>query len=196
MGGPRSRPLAAADGAALVRLAVEVVRAHLSNEPLDGRPPAGTALRAVGCSFVTLERDGALRGCIGTLEPCRPLYRDVSRNAIRAMTDPRMAPVVLDEWPRLEISVSVLSRSEPLRAQGLIELRRLLRPHIDGLILTVGPRQATFLPTVWEKLPSPTDFVEALLAKGGWAQDRLPVGATVRRYTALEFHDGGGHAKL
>ncbi len=189
-------PLSTADGEALVRLAAETVRSRLSGSPIDGRIPKPAALRRVGCSFVTLEHAGVLRGCIGSLEPARPLYRDVARNAVRAMADPRMEPVGAGEWPELEVSVSVLSRAEPVPARRLSELHRLLRPRIDGLTLSVGTRQATFLPAVWDKLPDPTDFVAALLTKGGWDRDRLPTGASVLRYTAREFHDGGPHEPL
>jgi hypothetical protein len=79
---------------------------------------------------------------------------------------------------------------------GLTDLRERIRPHVDGLILTVGSRQATFLPAVWKKLPDPGDFVAALLAKGGWARDRWPAGVLVRRYTAMEFHDERSHQPL
>ena len=77
----------------LVRLAAATVHARLGGTPVDGQVPRSPVLRRVGCSFVTLERDHTLRGCIGTLEPSRPLYRDVVRNAARAMTDPRLPPV-------------------------------------------------------------------------------------------------------
>jgi uncharacterized protein len=184
MGGPVLLPL---DGAALVRLAADTVRARLLGELIDGWPPASPVLRRTGSSFVTLECAGTLRGCIGTLEPVRPLYRDVARNAARAMTDPRMEPLAVDEWPHLEVSVSVLSPSEPLPVRGLADLRRMVRPHVDGLVLTAGRRQATFLPAVWQKLPDPADFLAALLVKGGWSPDRLPVGAAVLRYTTHEF---------
>ncbi len=196
MSGPTTHPLSAADGEALVALAAQTVRSRLSGTSIDGRPPRQAVLRGLGCSFVTLEYAGALRGCIGSLEPTRPLYRDVARNAGRALADPRMDPVGPDEWPGLEVIVSVLSRSELVSPRGLPELRRLLRPHVDGLVLAVGSKQATFLPSVWEKLPDPTDFLAALLAKGGWEGDRLPAGASVLRYTAIEFHDGGPHDPL
>jgi uncharacterized protein len=186
MGGPVH--LSAADGELLVRLAAATVHAHLGCTPVDGQVPRSPVLRRVGCSFVTLERNHTLRGCIGTLEPSRPLYRDVVRNATRAMTDPRLPPVVADEWPELSVSVSVLGPAEPMAAHGLAELQRQLRPRVDGLILTVGRRQATFLPKVWDRLPDPDDFVAALLAKGGWAPDRLPPGIRAHRYTAMEFN--------
>ena len=73
--------------------------------------------------------------------------------------------------------MSVLSPPEAVPAHGFAELSGLLRPYVDGLIVTVGRHQATFLPAVWHKLPDPTDFLAALLAKGGWHRDRLPAGA-------------------
>jgi len=186
MGGPVH--LSAADGEYLVRLAAATVHARLDGTPMDGLAPQSVVLRRLGCSFVTLERADALRGCIGTLEPMRPLYRDVVRNAVRSMTDPRLPPVTADEWPELIVSVSVLGPSEVMPARELADLLRQLRPRVDGLILTSGRHQATFLPAVWEKLPDPNDFVAALLAKGGWAQDRLPPGIRAHRYTVAEFH--------
>jgi AmmeMemoRadiSam system protein A len=179
--------LGPSDGATIAAIAAEVVRARLWDEPIDGRPPTACALRRVGCSFVTLQRDGSLRGCIGTLEPARPLYRDVARNAGRAMHDPRLPPVDRAEWPRLSISVSVLGLPEVVPAANLHELRQMISPG-DGLILSLGIRRATFLPAVWDKLPDPAEFLRALLLKGGWSTHRLPDGMTVRRYTAAEFH--------
>jgi AmmeMemoRadiSam system protein A len=186
---PRPGRLTTADGAVLARLAAAAVRARLTGQPLDGHPPAAQPLRATGASFVTLECDGTLRGCIGTLEPVRPLYRDVVRNAVRAMIDPRLPPVTAAEWPMLEVKVSVLSGAEPLLAAGPAELLATLRPGVDGLILTDGERRATFLPAVWAKLPDPEHFLRALLDKGGWPPGQWPAGLTAQRYTAAEYRD-------
>ena len=192
MSGP-TFPLHPADGEALAFLAARAVRAYLGGLPLDGRPPRSAALRQQGCCFVTLERDGALRGCIGTLEATRPLYRDAARNACRATTDPRTPQVRAPEWPELTIRVSVLTEPEPLAVQDLADLASRIRPYQDGLIVTAGARQATFLPSVWAKLPEPKEFLAALLAKGGWSADRLPEGAIIRRYAAYEYHDHSAH---
>jgi AmmeMemoRadiSam system protein A len=190
--------LAAADGALLAGYAARIVAATLAAAPLDGRPPRVPALRALGASFVTLQRCGELRGCIGSLEAVRPLYLDVARNAARAMADPRLAPVGPDDWPELDVGVSVLGPQRPMRAAGLDELRHGLRPGVDGLVIASGSRRATFLPTVWEKLPDPTAFISALLAKGGWGRDRLPPAAEISTYEVAEFHDPaptGGRAR-
>ena len=59
----------------------------------------------------------------------------------------------------------------------------------DGLFLSDGPRRATFLPTVWRKLPSPDAFLAALLAKGGWPAGYWSASLRASRYTAQEFRD-------
>src|SRR4051794_3527069 len=181
--------LSEADGGFLARYAARAVGAALTGAPRDGRPPRSAALRREGATFVSLHRDGELRGCIGTMRPVRPLYVDAAANAVRAMRDPRLPPVVAAEWPRLDVAVSVLSPVAPLPVTDLDDLLAVLRPGVDGLVVAVGLRQATFLPVVWEKLPDPAAFVTHLLAKGGWPGGRLPEGAVVGRYTATEFHD-------
>jgi AmmeMemoRadiSam system protein A len=181
--------LTVADGVGLARFAARVVAATLAQEPVDGRAPRTPALRALGASFVTLQRRGELRGCIGSLEAVRPLYLDVARNAMRAMADPRLARVSEDDWPELDVSVSVLGPLSPLRVSTLDDLRRGLRPGVDGVVITAGQRRATFLPVVWEKLTDPEAFLSALLAKGGWPRDRLPTAASVCTYGVAEFHD-------
>jgi hypothetical protein len=184
-----SAPLTAAEGAALAGLAVAAIAARLAGHRLAGSPPDAPALQAPGASFVTLENGGRLRGCIGTLEPARPLYRDVIRNAVRAMADPRLPPVTAADWPGLDVSISVLSPPETLPCPTREALLAALRPGTDGLILTHGRRRATFLPKVWKKLPSPDRFVAALLLKGGWPAGQWPPGLSASRYQVVEFRD-------
>src|SRR5262245_30651815 len=100
--------LTISDGEYLAERAAGAIYAVLRSQPVDGRLPRSAALRALGCCFVTVRRDGELRGCIGSLDPMRPLYRDAAHNAQRATVDPRTPPMVAAEWPELEISVAVL----------------------------------------------------------------------------------------
>jgi uncharacterized protein len=183
------RDLTPDEGRALAGLAARAVAAKLRGTAPDGRPPVEPRLRALGASFVTLEALGRLCGCIGTLYPARPLYLDVTRNAWRAAEDPRLPPVTAEDWPVLDVSVSVLARPSPLAAAGLPELAAILRPGLDGLILQDGRRRATFLPKVWHKLPDPVDFVRALLDKGGWPDRGWPMGVRAARYTCQDFTD-------
>ncbi|MGH3655082.1 MAG: AmmeMemoRadiSam system protein A [Micromonosporaceae bacterium] len=151
--------------------------------------PDPSPLRAPGASFVTLERRGRLRGCVGSLQAARPLFLDVVRNAQRAMADPRLPPVDRTEWPELDVKVSVLTTPAPVAGTTREELLSALRPGIDGLLITDGFRRATFLPSVWAKLAEPTAFLTALLTKGGWPSDGWPDNLTAHRYAAYEYHD-------
>jgi uncharacterized protein len=190
MGEPGPVPvLTPPEGAALVRLVLAGIVAYLAEQPLDGRPPEHTVLRALGASFVTLENRGQLRGCVGTLDAARPLYLDALRNARRAMLDPRMPAVSNEDWPDLDVKISVLTAPEQLAVNSRRELVRRLRPGIDGLVLAGDGRRATFLPAVWAKLAEPDRFVGALLRKGGWAASSWPTGLRVARYTSIEFSD-------
>jgi uncharacterized protein len=178
-----------ADGVVLAKLAAHVIGARLAGRATSVPAPVVECLREPGASFVTLERRGALRGCVGTLEAARPLYEDVVRNAIRAMSDPRLPPVTASDWPDLDVKVSVLSGMEPVSAGSRDALVQELRPGVDGLLLSDGERRATFLPAVWAKLGEPAAFVAALLAKGGWPDGSWPAELQARRYTSAEYPD-------
>ncbi len=129
--------------------------------------PLPPRLRAPGASFVTLRRGGALRGCIGSLEPRRPLALDVHQNALAAaFRDPRFPPLTREEWPDTELEVSVLSRPEPLAFSGYADLRRKVGPGV-GLVLVHPRGRATYLPEVWRDLPDPDLFLESLAKKAG-----------------------------
>ncbi len=136
-----------------------------------------------GATFVTLTRQGRLRGCIGSIQARRHLSEDVVHNACAAaFHDPRFPPVAAAEVPGVRIEVSLLSASEPLPSRTREELLCAVRPHVDGLILGWHGHRGTFLPQVWEQLPEPEDFIEHLLHKAGlpvsfWAPD-----LTVRRF--------------
>jgi AmmeMemoRadiSam system protein A len=175
------------EGAALVRLAVETVAARLRGEEPEPELAEFERLRDPGASFVTLERNGRLRGCIGTLDARRPLYLDVVCNALRAMADPRLPPVTVADWPELEVKVAVLTQPAPLATTGLDALVAALLPGVDGLLLMEGTRRSTFLPAVWAKLPEPDRFVEALLTKGGWPA--WSDGIRAFRYASIDFAD-------
>jgi len=150
--------------------------------PLDECPPE---LREHRASFVTLQRQGTLRGCIGSLEARRPLIADVTENAYAAaFRDPRFPPVALHEFADLEIHLSLLTPPEPVEAASESDLLRQLRPGEDGLILQEGSRRATFLPAVWESLPEPHRFVRHLKQKAGLPAEYWSDTLTVFRYRA------------
>ena len=61
----------------------------------------------------------------------------------------------------------------------------------DGVTITVGTRRATFLPSVWEKVPAPDEFLDALWLKAGLRPRTWPRGLQASRYTATEYFDAG-----
>lgn len=143
------------------------------------------ALRRPGAAFVTLRREGALRGCIGTLEQMPSLVDAVADRArAAALHDPRFAPVTADELAGLEVSVSVLTRPLPIELGTYDELRNRLRPGIDGVVVQAGRNVATFLPSVWDELPAVDDFLAALWRKAGLPHRAWPPGVVVSCYTA------------
>jgi len=157
-------------GKTLVAIARAAIAEHLD---LGATPVAIEAwLRQPSATFVTLHKQGQLRGCIGTLEAYRPLHEDIRHNAIAAaFSDPRFPPVQRHEWPLLEIEVSRLGKPEPLSASDETQAVKMLVPHRDGVILSWAGRRATFLPQVWQQLPDPQRFLTHLKLKAGLPAD-------------------------
>lgn len=142
-------------------------------------------LQENGAVFVTLELDGNLRGCIGSLEAYQPLAQDVTQNAYSAaFRDPRFAPVSAEEYLYVTKHISVLSKPEPLLFSSEEDLLHKIRPNVDGLILIDTGLRGTFLPAVWESLPNPHEFLRHLKMKAGLAPDYWSDTIKIERYTA------------
>jgi AmmeMemoRadiSam system protein A len=162
--------LAPAHHSVLLGLARESIRHGLRHHrppvvDLDGYAPELGQPRA---SFVTLQLDSQLRGCIGSLEAHRPLVVDVAHNAFAAaFRDLRFPPVDENEFARLELHISLLTPAVPLVFESEADLLARIVPGEDGLILADGPCRGTFLPAVWESLPDPAQFLEHLKLKAG-----------------------------
>jgi len=160
-----------------------------------GSTPDANWLTEPGASFVTLHRSGTLRGCIGSLTACRPLGEDVEANALAAaFRDPRFPPLTRVEFTDIDIEVSVLSAPEPIHPTDETQLRTMLRPGVDGLILEYGAHRATFLPQVWEQLPDAADFLAHLKQKAGLPADFWHPDMRISRYRVQAFAEphGGG----
>jgi AmmeMemoRadiSam system protein A len=127
-----------------------------------------SALRQKRGCFVTLHKQGALRGCIGNLEPVKALCACVVENAINAaFRDPRFAPLESAELPTVDIEISVLTPPRELHFQDPEALKNQLKPGKHGVILSRGECRATFLPQVWQQLPDVEIFLAQLCQKGG-----------------------------
>jgi AmmeMemoRadiSam system protein A len=150
-------------------------------------PPALTKEQR-GC-FVTLTKRGSLRGCIGYIEPVKPLFEAVIDNAKNAaLEDPRFTPVAPHELSEIRIEVSVLTKPEPVEYKDSADLLNKIVAGVDGLILTKGYHQSTYLPQVWEQLPDKIQFLENLAVKGGMPPDGWKT-ANVKRYRAIHFQE-------
>jgi AmmeMemoRadiSam system protein A len=135
-------------------------------------------------SFVTLEKGGRLRGCIGSLEAWRPMVVDVVENAFAAaFRDPRFPPLRADEAADLAIHLSLLTPAVAMTFSSEADLLAQLQPGVDGLILSEGPCRGTFLPSVWAELPTPQLFLTQLKRKAGLAVDYWSPGMCIWRYT-------------
>lgn len=146
------------------------------------------ALKTKRATFVTLQKNGELRGCIGMLEPIRPLAEDVAHNAFAAaFSDPRFPPLAEHELAQLDIHISILGTPEAMVFDSEQDLIDQLRPGVDGLIMQEGHRRGTFLPSVWESLTQPQAFVSHLKLKSGLPENYWSDDIQIQRYTVEEF---------
>ncbi len=145
-------------------------------------------LQQPAACFVTLHKEGQLRGCIGSLEAHQPLVRDVSDNAFAAaFRDPRFGPLQEDEKQNLQLSISVLTPARPMNFSSEQDLLQQIKPGVDGLILQDGGRRGTFLPSVWEQLPDKEEFLKHLKLKAGLPVDHWSDTLQVSRYQTESF---------
>jgi len=173
------------------RALVGVARAAVAEAVTGGHrvhphPDPGPLPGASG-AFVTLKREGQLRGCIGTLECRRPLAEEIARVAVSAAReDPRFEPLRPAELDGLDVEVSVLGPLEEIdpRDPGAIEIGR------HGLVVEQGHRRGLLLPQVatewgWDR----DTFLSHTCIKAGLTADCWRHGARVYRFAAEVFGD-------
>jgi len=136
-------------------------------------------------TFVTLRINNNLRGCIGSILPRMSLIEDVINNAKQAaFHDPRFEPLTKEEYENIHIEVSILTIPEKLEYENPKDLKTKIRPKIDGVILSLADKQATFLPSVWEELPMFDLFFGHLCMKAGMQGDCLKYHPLIYTYQA------------
>jgi AmmeMemoRadiSam system protein A len=139
-------------------------------------------------SFVTLHKNGELRGCIGTLEAHQPLINDIAEHAYSAaFQDPRFPALQDNEYSQLDIAISVLGKPELMSFESEEDLLQQIRPNIDGLIIEHGYNRGTFLPSVWEQLPDKKEFLNHLKMKAGLPKDWWDNAVKISRYETFSF---------
>lgn len=174
-----------------------IARASISTalgQPLQAAEDANW-LQEWGACFITLTQHGQLRGCIGSLEARRSLLADVKSNAVSAaLHDSRFLPLNAPELAQTEIEVSVLSPMQALRFENEQHALDQLQPGIDGIALECAHHRGTFLPQVWEQLPSRRDFLTQLKRKAGlppgfWSEELKLYRYSVAKYKESQPRD-------
>ncbi|NQU68780.1 MAG: AmmeMemoRadiSam system protein A [Candidatus Marinimicrobia bacterium] len=145
-------------------------------------------LKLHAATFVTLEMNNELRGCVGKLEPDQSILDDVIGNAkSAAMKDSRFNPVSALEVDEITIKISVLSSPQDMRVDSEAQLIKELVPYRDGLVISEGYRKSTFLPSVWENLSDPVEFIQHLKEKAGFSKHYWSKRLRIQKYFTVEF---------
>lgn len=148
-----------------VKLARDILERYFAGQSkvaVDPREaPEEFAARRAGV-FVSLKKQGQLRGCIGTIDPVRDsIVEEIAENAISAaMRDPRFPPVQEDELAELDISVDILTAPEPIRGPDQLD------PKKYGVIVSSGGRRGLLLPDL-EGVDTVSEQVDIARQKAG-----------------------------
>ncbi len=149
---------------------------------IDERDPG---LQTHSGAFVTIEKHGQLRGCIGNFTSDKPLWRTVMEMAVAAATgDPRFPPMTAGEDREVELEISVLTPMRRISGVDEIEVGR------HGLYIRKGPYAGTLLPQVatdygWDRLT----FLQQTCRKAGLSPDAWKEGAEIYVYGAEVFNE-------
>lgn len=135
--------LTAADAEVLLKIAREAITRQVRGERYTPAPREEKKLNERAGCFVTIKKNGQLRGCIGNFQSQRPLYRDVAEMAAASATeDPRFPPMRDCDLESFELEITVLS---PLRKIGAVEEIEI---GVHGLYIEKGYNRGVLLPQV------------------------------------------------
>ncbi|MDI3484079.1 MAG: uncharacterized protein PWQ74_666 [Methanobacteriaceae archaeon] len=137
------------DGRLLIKTARKAIKTYLEKGKIINPPMVPSHLKDKMGVFVTLNKNGDLRGCIGFPEPIKPLIEGVIEAAVASATsDPRFHPVTADELDKIQIEVSVLTKPELIKVKDPREYPKRIKVGVDGLIIEKGPYKGLLLPQV------------------------------------------------
>ena len=183
-------PLSREEQRWLLELARRAIAAQLSAATLDlaevSKQSLSPQVRQPAGAFVTLNRQGELRGCIGAIQSQKPLFQTVAGCALAAaFRDARFPPLPREELEGVEIEISVLSPLFDIRPEEV-------RVGEHGLLVTQGFQRGLLLPQVASEHGwTPEQFLEETCAKAGLARDAWKKGARLEAFTAVAFSDAG-----
>jgi AmmeMemoRadiSam system protein A len=177
---------------ALAKAAILVALNQPEDFDLEHALKTYPSLEENGAVFVTIntEPNEQLRGCIGSLQAYRPLYKDIIHNAqAAALRDPRFLPLTVEELEHIKIEVSILSEPQILHYTDIEDLKTKIVPFQDGIVLKLDGKQATYLPQVWEQLPKFDDFFSSLCMKANLSRDCLSQHPEISTYRVKEYKE-------
>lgn len=178
-------------GEILLRLARQALEADLigSGIPATDFTSIPSELQRTSPCFVTLKKDGDLRGCMGDLTSSDPLYMCVIKNISHAAKrDYRFLPLRKDEVKETVIEVSILTEPVLVLKDDRQKFVEDLKPNQDGIVFRLGEKEATFLPQVWQQITSKEEFLAELCKKAQlepscWNDKRVEI----YKYQAADF---------
>ncbi len=125
-------------------------------------------------SFITIYLDDELRGSMGSVIPTRPLLDDIIHNAkSAAFEDSRFTPLKTSEYLRSSLELSLLTEPKELVYDTIADIKDQVRYAEDGLIISLGERQAAFLPQIWSQLNDFDAFFSHLLREAGLTLEQM-----------------------
>ena len=164
----------------LLTLARKTIEFALEGRKYFASPSIKKQFSEKKACFVTLTKNGNLRGCVGSLEARQELWKDVQENAINSsFHDPRFPELTKEELKDIKIEISILIPPKDLDYKNPDDLLNKLKNNM-GIIINCKGHCATYLPQVWEQIPDKKEFLSSLCSKAGlsssaWKNEKMNV---------------------
>ena len=175
--------LTESDKQLLLKIARDAVRFELLGQSPSWPHISSDVLIENHGIFVSIHKNGQLRGCVGKIQPAEPLYRSAADCAVgAALSDPRFLPLTLDELSVVEFEISVLSPMQTVRDVTAIEVGK------HGLLISKNHSRGLLLPQVattygWDS----ERFLEETCKKAGLRGGDWKDGANIQCFSASVF---------
>lgn len=172
--------------AILLKIARAAIESSVLGRPIPQIEAETPGLSSGSGAFVSIHKNGRLRGCIGSFASPKPLYKTVFEMAVAAaMQDPRFQPLKEDELSLIKLEISVLSPLKTIKEISEIEIGR------HGLYLVKGAKKGVLLPQVAiENDLDAQEFIEQTCLKAGLDPDEWKKGATISIFEAEIIKEG------
>jgi len=178
------------DKSSLLKLARDSITTHFSKKTIDSKKTEKFSEKQG--VFVTLEKNGQLRGCIGFPEPYLPLYRAIIESArSAAFSDPRFSPLKESEMADIKIEISVLTVPELIKVKKPEEYLKKINIGKDGLIIRSSFGSGLLLPQVFIEYKCDSEKALMMLCrKAGLSYDAWKSPASkIYKFQAEIFHE-------